>query len=151
MSLRRVFVVAGLVWIAANAVITAAGVVFGLGDTPVTGTTSISWTGALFTGGTIVSPPLIFMAIAGVLLWGASSTSLRVTRIATVLLVIGIAIIAFDTQGGLHAQAPQYSDQRWYAAVVLGWTFVAISAVAIIAGIAHLITSRSSATGNVKG
>jgi surface polysaccharide O-acyltransferase-like enzyme len=135
---RRIFITAALAWIGANVLLALAGMVFGLGDSPVTGTRSVSITQALLSSGTIVSPPLFVMLAAGLLVLGASIRKAWVTRLATVLLVIGVSVIALDTGGGLQTQAPQYGPTRWMAVVVLGWLFVALSALTAIAGVFHL-------------
>jgi hypothetical protein len=101
---RRSFLIAAWVWIGANVVLSLVGWLFALGDSPVTGTTHITLIQVLWDSGTIISPPLIFMVVAGLILWGATSGRLWPARVGTGLLAIGIALIAWDTHGGLNTR-----------------------------------------------
>ncbi len=135
---RRTFIALALVRIAANVVLALASMIFELGDSPVTGTRNVSLGTALWSSGTIVSPPLVSMLVASLLLLGISMRRAWVPRVASVLFVIVIGIVAFDTAGGLHAQAPLYGPTRWAFVVIVGWLFVALSAATVSAGLFHL-------------
>ena len=137
--MRRTFLVAAIVWIAANVVLTILGVLLRLGDSPVTSTREITLGRALLDSGTIVSPPLVFMVVAVALLWPAMARNRWAALVATALLAIGTTVVGWDTQGGLHVRAPLYSSSDWNIVLVLGWLFVALSAALVVSGIARLV------------
>jgi hypothetical protein len=139
-----VFRTAVWVWIGYNVVVSLLGWLIQLPDLPNTHARNLDITldQVVFSNGTIVSPPLFFMVIAGLLLWGAATSRVWLSATCTVLLIVSMVFTASDEyggDGGLTAQPTLYSDARWHLALVFGWLFIAISAVVALAGIYRLV------------
>jgi hypothetical protein len=124
---------------AATVILSILAWVFALGDSPVIHTTHVSLVQVLVTAGSVVSPPLITMVLAGLFLWWALSRNAWLSRAGTVLLLAGIALTGWDTAGGLHVRAAGYSPPKWDGVLVLGWAYAVICILAVLACIACLI------------
>ena len=88
--------------------------------------------------GTVVSPPLYFIVIGGLLLWGVASRRTWLSLSSTALAAVGIAITGLDEYGGLLVRPGQYTQGRWDLALVLGWAFIIVAASAVICAVARL-------------
>jgi hypothetical protein len=141
--MRRVFLVAACVYIGVNVVVSLIGLLFKLPDLPATQATTDAITvgQVLVSPGTIVSPPLLFMLIAALLLWGVTSRMTWLSRACTILIALGAGTTAVDEYGGLLLKPIQYSQGKWDLVLVLGSVFIAIAAVTAISGVAWLALS----------
>lgn len=99
----------------------------------------------VFGYGTIMSPPLYFMAVIGLLLWGASAQSARLSRSSVALTVIGVlysALVGISVLAGGHPDT--YSIGKWAVALVLGVGFLVASAAVVAAGLRSLLQGRAA-------
>jgi hypothetical protein len=138
--MRRVFLAAICAYIAINVAVSLIGLLFKLPDLPATQATTDAITvgQVLVSPGTIVSPPLLFMLIAVLLLWGVTSRVTWLSITCTVLIALGAGITAVDEYGGLLLRPIQYSQGKWDLVLVLGSVFIAVAAVVAISGVAWM-------------
>jgi hypothetical protein len=141
---RRVFFAAAWAYVGYNVVASAVGAAVGLPDLPASHAATVHLTveQALLSQGTIMSPPLVTMVIAALLLWAAASARRAwMCRACTAVLVVGITLTALDTSGGMGDKPALYSAGRWDLALAIGWVFVVVAACAAVSGVVWLVQS----------
>jgi len=143
---RRALAAAVAMWMAVTVIVSLLAWLFAWGDSPVIHTTHVSMAQVLLTAGSVVSPPLITIVLAGLFLWWALSRHVWVSRTGIVLLLVGIALTGWDTAGGLHVRAPGYGAAKWDAVLVIGWAYVAVCALAALVCLACLIQPSAHTT-----
>jgi hypothetical protein len=142
--IRRIFFAAVYVFIAYNVLASVVGLVVKIPDVTTTQTSVAHMTvvSVIFTSGTLVSPPLIWMAVLGLLLWGATANRPWLSRTCTVLSMLAIALLArADVQTILRGRPDLISSSKWNLAIIIGWIFIGIAAVAVASGITWLVRS----------
>jgi hypothetical protein len=141
---RRTFFAAVYVFIAYNLLASVVGLVVKLPDVTTTQTAVVHMTvfSVIFTSGTIVSPPLIWMVVLGLLLWGAAANRSWFSKACTLVSMFAIALLAWaDAKTILRGRPDLISSSKWTAAVIIGWIFVGIAVVAVASGISWLVHS----------
>ena len=143
---RGAFVVAAVAYIAFNVIASMVGVVAKLPDVTTTHakTDNVPLGQVLFPDGTIISPPLALMVIAGLLLWGALNHRVVVSRVCTALLILGVALTSIAEVTGLADRPSLCSPAKWHVAVVVGSTYGVIGFVAVVAGVVYLFSTLAS-------
>jgi hypothetical protein len=149
MKWRRALAGAVGVFILVNVVLSLVALVAKLPDLPHThATTDRIATGTIiWGGGSIISPPLTFMVVLALLLWGALGRRPWLARACTVLIVVGTLVMAIDEfagDGGLRSRPALYSQAKWDLALILGWIFVLAAAAVVVSGVGWLATSIAS-------
>lgn len=135
-------------FVSVNVVLSAVALVAKLPDLPHTHATTdhISLGTVLWGNGSIISPPLAFMVVVGLLLWGAVSGRRWLSGACTSLIVLAVAVMAVDEytgDGGLHNKPQLYSQAKWNLALTLGWVFIAAAAAVVASGLGRLaVTGR---------
>lgn len=152
MSRWRVAVVGTVVlFIAVNVVLSLVAWRDKLPDLPHTHATTdrIGLETVLWGNGSIISPPLVFMVVLALLLWGVVTRRTWVSIVCAVLLVAGTLVMAIDEytgDGGLKKRPALYSHSKWDLALALGWVFVVAAAAVVVSGVGWLATvGRSTA------
>lgn len=142
-TLRTWFVISVWAYVAYNVVASVVGLLVKLPDLPATHahTDHLSVGQVLFTDGTIMSPPLVFMLAVVFLLLGSSARHLVVARVCAVLLIVGVGLTAVDEAGGFSNKPHLYSAGKWDLALTVGSIFVVLAALAVISGITWLYTT----------
>jgi hypothetical protein len=143
-ALRRTFVAAVWVYIGYNVVASVIGLIAKLPDLPATHahTDHIAVREVLIGNGTIMSPPLVFMVVAALLLWGSLNRRMVLARICVALLILGVGLTAVDEAFGFNDKPSLYSPAKWHLAVTIGGIFVAIGAIVVGSGIGWLFNDR---------
>jgi hypothetical protein len=144
--IRRTFFAVVYVFIAYNVLASVIGLVVKIPDVTTTQTSVVHMTvfSVIFSSGTLVSPPLIWMAVLGLLVWGAAANRPWLSRVCTVLSMLAIALLArADAQTILRGRPDLISSSKWNLAIVIGWISVGIAAVAVASGITWLVRSRA--------
>lgn len=118
-----------------------------LPDLPHTHATTdrISLGTVLWGNGSIISPPLVFMVVVALLLWGVVTRRKWVSIVSAVLLVAGTLVMAIDEysgDGGLSKKPAVYSHSKWDLALALGWIFIAAAAAVVVSGVGWLAAAR---------
>jgi hypothetical protein len=142
--IRWIFFAAVYVFIAYNVLASVVGLVVKIPDVTTTQTSVAHMTvvSVIFSSGTLVSPPFIWMAVLGLLLWGAAANRPWLSRTCTVLSMLAIALLArADVQTILRGRPDLISSSKWTLAVIIGWIFVGIAAVAVASGITWFVRS----------
>jgi hypothetical protein len=142
--IRWTFFAAVYVFIAYNVLASVVGLVVKIPDVTTTQTSVVHMTvfSVLFTSGTLVSPPLIWMVVLGLLLWGAAANRPRLSNACTALSMIAIALLArADAQTILRGRPDLISSSKWTLAVIIGWIFVGIAAAVVASGVTWLVQS----------
>jgi hypothetical protein len=144
--------VAGAVglFIAVNVVLSVVALVAKLPDTPHTHATTdhITVGTVLWGNGSIISPPLYFMVVVGLLLWGVLARRKWLSIVSAVLLVVGTVVMAIDEfggDGGLTKRPVIYSQSKWDLAQVLGWIFIVAAVGVVVSAAGWLATSARRA------
>jgi len=142
---RRAAVGAVLLFIAVNVVLSLVAWPDKLPDLPHTHATTdrISLGTVLWGNGSIISPPLVFMAVVALLLWGALTDRKWLSRASAALIVVGAAVMAIDEytgDGGLKKRPALYSHSKWDLALALGWVFIATAAAVVVSCMGWLAT-----------
>jgi hypothetical protein len=143
---RSAFAGAVGVFIAVNVVLSVVALVAKLPDLPHTHATTdrIAVGTVLWGNGSIVSPPLLFMAVVAVLLWGALGHRRWLSRAGVALIVVGTLVMAIDEfagDGGLKRKPALYSQSKWDLVLILGWIFIVAAAAVVASGAGWLATS----------
>ena len=148
-SWRRSFVGAVICFIALNVVLSVVALAAELPDLPHThATTDHITAGTILWGdGSIISPPLVFMAVLGLLLWGVVRGPTWLSIASAALIVVGTAVMAIDEftgDGGLKRKPALYSQSKWDLALILGWIFIVAAGAVVVSGVAWLATSLTT-------
>lgn len=148
-SWRQAFVGTVVLFIAVNVVLSCVAFFAKLPDLPHTHATTdrITLPTVLWGTGSIVSPPLVFMVVLGLLLWGASTRRTWLASASAVLIVVGALVMAIDEysgDGGLKGKPALYSRSKWDLALVLGWIFIVAAAAIVVSGAGRLAASIGS-------
>jgi hypothetical protein len=140
--------VAGAVglFIAVNVVLSLVALLAKLPDLPHTHATAdrITVATVLWGDGSIVSPPLVFMVVFALLLWGAATERAWLSRSSVVLIVIGTLVMAVDEHsgdGGLKRKPALYSHAKWDLVLILAWIFILAAATVVASGVGWLVTT----------
>jgi hypothetical protein len=142
--IRWTFFAAVYVFIAYNVLASVVGLVVKIPDVTTTQTSVVHMTivSVIFTSGTLVSPPLVWMVVLGLLLWGAVANRQWLSRAFALLSMLAIALLArADAQTILRGRPDLVSSSKWTLAVTIGWIFVGIAAVAVASGVTWLVRS----------
>jgi hypothetical protein len=147
---RSAFAGAVGVFIGVNVVLSVVALVVKMPDLPHTHATTdrITVGTVLWGDGSIVSPPLLFMVVVGLLLWGALGRRLWLSRASTLLIVLGALLMGIDEfagDGGLKSKPALYSQSKWDLALILGWIFILAAVAVVVSGVGWLATSVGSA------
>jgi hypothetical protein len=145
---RRAFVCAVVLFIALNVVLSVVALAARLPDLPHTHATTdhITVATVLWGNGSIISPPLVFMAVLALLLWGFVKGPAWLSIASALLLVVGSAVMAIDEfagDGGLKSRPALYSQSKWDLALTLGWIFIVAAAAVVVSGIGWLAASAA--------
>jgi hypothetical protein len=147
--LRRGFIGAVVLFIALNVALSVVALAAKLPDLPHTHATTdhITVATVLWGDGSIISPPLFFMLVLALLLWGFVKGPVWLSMASAVLIVVGTAVMAIDElsgDGGLRNKPALYSQSKWDLAVALGWIFIVAAGAIVVTGIGWLATSLAS-------
>lgn len=145
-SWLRAFVATVGVFVAVNVVLSVVALVAKLSDLPHThATTDHIGVGTVLWGdGSIISPPFVFMAVVGLMLWGALSGRTWLSRICTSVIVLGVVVMAVDEysgDGGLKSRPHLYSHAKRDLALALGWVFIAAAVFVTVSGLSWLVST----------
>jgi len=140
---RAVFTWAVAVFIGYNVLVSVIGLIAKLPDVVASGakTDSITIGQVLYGNGTIMSPPLLFMVAAALLLWGARARRLVIAGVCTTVLILVTAVASLDEVEGFSPRPVIYSAAKWDFAITLGAVFAVIGAALAAAGIWYLTKS----------
>lgn len=143
---RRAFVGTVVLFIAVNVVVSLVALLAKLPDLPHTHATTdrITVGTVLWGDGSIVSPPLAFMVVVGVLLWCATRRQTWLAGASTLLIMVGTIVMAIDEfggDGGLKNKPALYSRSKWDLALILGWIFIVTGVAVVVSGAGRLATS----------
>jgi hypothetical protein len=140
---RTAFTWAVAVFIGYNVLVSVIGLIAKLPDVVSSGakTDSITIGQVLYGNGTIMSPPLMFMIAAALLLWGARARRLVLASVCTTVLTLVTAVASLDEVEGFSPRPVIYSLAKWDFAISLGVIFAAIGVAVVASGIWHLTRS----------
>lgn len=140
---RTVFTWAVAVFIGYNVLVSVIGLIAKLPDVAVSGakTDSISVGQVLYGNGTIMSPPLLAMVAAALLLWGARAGRLVIVCACTTVLTLLTAIASLDEVEGFSPRPVIYQAAKWDFAITLGVIFAVIGVTVVVTGIRYLSKS----------
>ena len=140
---RTAFTWAVAVFIGYNVLVSVIGLITKLPDVVASGakTDSITIGQVLYGNGTIMSPPLLAMVAAALLLWGARAGRLVIACACTTVLTLVTAVASLDEVEGFSPRPAIYTAARWDFAIVLGVIFAVIGVAVIVTGIWYLVTS----------
>jgi hypothetical protein len=149
---RGAVAVAVSLFVAVNVVLSVVALVAKLPDLPHTHATTdrISAGTVLWGDGSIVSPPLVFMVVVVLLLWGLLTARKWLSWASAILLVAGTLVMAIDEyagDGGLKTRPALYGQSKWDLALILGWVFIVAAAGVVVTVIGWLATSLGSVRG----
>jgi hypothetical protein len=140
---RTAFTWAVAVFIGYNVLVSVIGLITKLPDVVASGakTDSITIGQVLYGNGTIMSPPLLAMVAAALLLWGARAGRLVIACVCTTVLTLVTAVASLDEVEGFSPRPAIYTAARWDFAIVLGVIFAVIGVAVVVSGIWYLVTS----------
>jgi hypothetical protein len=140
---RTAFTWAVAVFIGYNVLVSVIGLIARLPDVVASGakTDSITIGQVLYGNGTIMSPPLLAVAAAALLLWGARARRFLVACACTTVLTLVTAVASLDEVEGFSPRPAIYTAAKWDFAIVLGVIFTVIGVVVVVSGIRYLIKS----------
>jgi hypothetical protein len=139
----RAFTAAIVGYIGFNIVATVVGVLAGLPDVTTTHATTdaVPIGQVFFPDGTIISPPLVFMIVAALLLWGVQRGHPVWSRVCAVLLILGAAVTSLAEVTGLGSRPALFSAGKWHIAVVTGSIYGAIGLAVVVTGLTFLLSA----------
>jgi hypothetical protein len=140
---RTAFTWAVAVFIGYNVLVSVIGLIAKLPDVVASGakTDAITIGQVLYGNGTIMSPPLMFMIAAALLLWGAQARRLVLAGVCTAVLTLVAALASLDEVEGFSPRPVIYSAAKWDFAITLGTIFAVIGVAVIACGIWYLTKS----------
>lgn len=140
---RTAFTWAVAIFIAYNVLVSVIGLIAKLPDVVVSGakTDSITIGQVLYGNGTIMSPPLLTMVAAALLLWGARAGRLVIACACTTVLTVVAAIASLDEVEGFSPRPVIYTAAKWDFAIALGVIFAVIGVAVVVSGIWYLSKS----------
>ena len=140
---RTAFTWAVAVFIGYNVLISVIGLIAKLPDVVASGAKSDSITigQVLYGHGTMMSPPLLAMVAAALLLWGARARRFLVACACTTVLTLVTAVATLDEVEGFSPRPAIYSAAKWDFAITLGVIFAVIGVAVVASGIWYLSTS----------
>jgi hypothetical protein len=140
---RTAFTWVVAVFIGYNVLVSAIGLIAKLPDVVASGakTDSITIGQVLYGNGTIMSPPLVAMVAAALLLWGARARRFLVACACATVLTLVTAVASLDEVEGFSPRPAIYTAAKWDLAIVLGVIFAIIGVAVVVSGIWYLITS----------
>ena len=143
---RQAVVGTVVLFIAVKVVLSFVALIAKLPDLPHTHATTdrITVGTVLWGDGSIVSPPLVFMGVLALLLWGTAARRTWLASASAVLIVVGTVVMAIDEyggDGGLKRKPALYSQSRWDLAVTMGWIFIVAAAAVVVSSGGWLATS----------
>ena len=140
---RTAFTWAVAVFIGYNVLVSVIGLIAKLPDVVASGakTDSITIGQVLYGNGTIMSPPLLAMVAAALLLWGARARRFLVACACTTVLTLVTAVATLDEVEGFSPRPAIYSAAKWDFAITLGVIFAVIGVAVVASGIWYLSTS----------
>ncbi len=146
---RTAFTWVVAVFIGYNVLVTVIGLIAKLPDVVASGakTDSITIGQVLYGNGTIMSPPLLAMVAAALLLWGARAGRLVIACACTTVLTLVTAVASLDEVEGFWPRPAIYSAAKWDFAITLGVIFAAIGVAVVASGIWYLSKSVRLALG----
>ena len=140
---RAAFTWAVAVFIGYNVLVSVIGLIAKLPDVVASGakTDSITIGQVLYGNGTIMSPPLLAMVAAALLLWGARARRLLVACACTTVLTLVTAVASLDEVEGFSPRPAIYTAAKWDFAIALGVIFAVIGVAVVVSGIWYLVKS----------
>jgi len=137
---RTAFTWAVVVFIGYNVLVSVIGLIAKLPDVVASGAKSDSITigQVLYGNGTIMSPPLIAMVAAALLLWGARARRFLIACACTTVLALVTAVASLDEVEGFSPRPALYSAAKWDFAITLGVVFAIIGVAVVASGIWYL-------------
>jgi hypothetical protein len=140
---RTAFTWAVAVFIGYNVLVSVIGLIAKLPDVAASGakTDSITIGQVIYGNGTIMSPPLLAMVAAALLLWGARARRFLVACACTTVLTLITAVASLDEVEGFSPRPVIYSAAKWDFAITLGVIFAVIGVAVVASGIWYLSTS----------
>ena len=140
---RTAFTWAVAIFIAYNVLVSVIGLIAKLPDVAasVAKTDSITIGQVLYGNGTIMSPPLLAMVAAALLLWGARAGRLLIACVCTTVLTVIAAIASLDEVDGFSPRPVIYAAAKWDFAIALGVIFAVIGLAVVVCGIRYLSKS----------
>ena len=140
---RTAFSWAVAVFIGYNVLVSVIGLIAKLPDVAASGarTDSITIGQVLYGNGTIMSPPLLAMLAAALLLWGARAGRLVIACVCTTVLALVTAVASLDEVEGFSPRPAIYSAAKWDFAITLGTVFAVIGVAVVAAGVWYLSKS----------
>lgn len=144
-SRKKLFLTAIYVWVGVNLVIDVVALFANnLGDTVHSKSIQVS-AGSLWSRGTIVTAPLLFLLVVLLLSWLISSKTQWATRTGTVALILWMLLIGVGVglQGAVGHRASQYTPDHWHTVMALGWVVVIFSVPLVVTGAVYLAGTRA--------
>jgi len=140
---RTAFTGVAAVFIGYNVLVSVIGLIAKLPDVVASGAKidSITIGQVLYGNGTIMSPPLLAMVAAALLLWGARAGRLVIACACTTVLTLVTAVASLDEVEGFSPRPIIYSAAKWDFAIVLGVIFAVIGVAVVVSGIWYLVKS----------
>jgi hypothetical protein len=140
---RTAFTWAVVVFIGYNLLVSVIGLIAKLPDVAASGakTDSITIGQVLYGNGTIMSPPLLAMVAAALLLWGARASRLVIACICTAVLTLVTAVASLDEVEGFWPRPAIFTAAKWDFAIALGVIFAVIGAAVVVSGLWYLFKS----------
>jgi hypothetical protein len=140
---RTAFTGAVAVFIGYNVLVSVIGLIAKLPDVVASGgaTDSITIGQVFFGNGTVMSPPLLAMVAAALLLWGARAGRLVIACACTTVLTLVTAVASLDEVEGFSPRPIIYSAAKWDFAITLGVIFAVIGVAVVASGIWYLSKS----------
>jgi hypothetical protein len=140
---RTAFTWAVVVFIGYNVLVSVIGLIAKLPDVVASGAKADSITigQVLYGNGTIMSPPLLAMVAAALLLWGARTGRLVIALACTTVLTVVTAIASLDEVEGFSPRPVIYTAAKWDFAIALGVIFAVIGVAVVVSGIRYLSKS----------
>jgi hypothetical protein len=135
-----VFTAAITGYIGYNVIATLVGILARLPDVTTTHATTdqVPLGQVIVPDGTIISPPLILMVVAGLLLWGVTSRRKVLGPVCASLLILAAALTSIAEVTGLGNRPALFSAAKWHVAVAVGTIYGVIGLTVVIAGVAYL-------------
>jgi hypothetical protein len=140
---RTAFTWAVAVFIGYNVLVSVVGLIAKLPDVVASGakTDSITIGQVLYGNGTIMSPPLLAMVAAALLLWGARARRFLVACACTTVLTLITAVASLDEVEGFSPRPAIYTAAKWDFAITLGVIFAVIGVAVVATGVWYLAKS----------
>ena len=137
---RTAFTWAVAAFIGYNVLVSVIGLIAKLPDVVASGakTDSITIGQVLYGNGTIMSPPLLAMVAAALLLWGARARRFLVACACTTVLTLVTVVASLDEVEGFSPRPAIYTAAKWDFAIVLGVVFAIVGVAVVVSGIWYL-------------